>query len=51
MPRKVLDVSKINALGWTSSIELSEGIKSTYEWFLTQDQQQLRGVHPVGADS
>jgi len=51
MPRKVLDVSKINALGWTASIELSEGIKSTYQWFLTQDEQQLRGVHPVGADS
>jgi GDP-L-fucose synthase len=32
-PRKLLDVSKINALGWRSRIGLREGIKGTYEWF------------------
>jgi GDP-L-fucose synthase len=37
MPRKVLDVSRVNELGWTSSTELRSGIESTYEWFLTQD--------------
>ncbi|WP_423980283.1 GDP-L-fucose synthase [Ilumatobacter sp.] len=36
MPRKVLDVSKLNALGWKPSIDLDEGIASTYEWFLDQ---------------
>jgi GDP-L-fucose synthase len=33
-PRKLLDVTRINSLGWKSSIELIDGIQSTYEWFL-----------------
>ncbi len=33
-PRKLLDTSKINALGWRPLISMDEGIKSTYEWFL-----------------
>ena len=33
-PRKLLDVSRINALGWKATIELREGIASTYGWFL-----------------
>ena len=33
-PRKVLDISKIQSLGWQPQIELREGIKSTYEWYL-----------------
>lgn len=33
-PRKLLDTTRINDLGWTSSIGLEEGIRSTYEWFL-----------------
>ena len=32
-PRKLLDVSRITALGWTSQIGLEDGIRSTYEWF------------------
>ncbi len=38
-PRKLLDVSRLNGLGWRSKIPLGEGIKTTYEWFL--DNQQL----------
>ena len=34
MPRKVLDTSKINDLGWSPKIELDAGIKGTYDWFL-----------------
>lgn len=33
-PRKLLDVSRINALGWQARIPLTDGIRSTYEWFL-----------------
>ena len=34
MPRKVLDVSKLAGLGWTAQTSLTEGIVSTYAWFL-----------------
>jgi GDP-L-fucose synthase len=37
MPRKVLDVSRINAMGWTATTSLRDGIASTYEWFLAQN--------------
>jgi GDP-L-fucose synthase len=33
-PKKLLDSSKMRALGWEPKISLEEGIKSTYEWFL-----------------
>src|SRR5947208_12673269 len=32
--RKLLDVTKLRALGWTPSIPLRDGIARTYEWFL-----------------
>ena len=35
-PRKLLDVSKIHALGWHHRIELEEGIKETYRWYVEQ---------------
>ena len=34
-PRKVLDVSKIRALGWNASIPLQDGIAATYTWYRT----------------
>ncbi len=40
-PRKLLDVSKINSLGWQGRISLEEGSRSTYEWFL-ENQDTLR---------
>ena len=33
-PRKLLDVSKISALGWRASIPLEEGIRETFCWYL-----------------
>lgn len=32
-PRKLLDVSKLNNLGWRSQISFREGLASTYEWY------------------
>ena len=32
-PRKLLDVSRLNDLGWEAQISLEEGIKDTYQWF------------------
>ena len=34
-PRKLLDISKINKLGWAAETSLKTGIKKTYEWYLT----------------
>jgi len=34
MPRKLLDVSRLNNLGWKSEIRLNEGLKSVYGWYL-----------------
>jgi GDP-L-fucose synthase len=42
-PRKLLDVTRLNALGWKSTIELPEGIRSAYEWFLA-NQDTARGL-------
>src|SRR5437016_6280387 len=36
-PRKLLDVSRIHALGWRHRIGLREGIARTYEWFLENE--------------
>lgn len=33
-PRKLLDVSRLHALGWQAETSLEEGIERTYEWFL-----------------
>ena len=40
MPRKLLDVSRLHALGWKHHIELTDGIQSTYEWFLAHHPSQ-----------
>ena len=35
-PRKLLDVSRLTALGWKPRINLREGIRATYEWYLRE---------------
>lgn len=37
-PRKLLDVSRINSLGWKAAIGLEEGIRSTYAWYLANEK-------------
>ncbi|WGZ94046.1 MAG: GDP-L-fucose synthase [Candidatus Thiothrix putei] len=34
-PRKLLDVSRLKSLGWEPQISLPDGLKSTYEWFVS----------------
>lgn len=34
-PRKVLDVDKINRLGWQAKTSLEDGVRKTYNWYLT----------------
>lgn len=41
MPRKLLDTSRINALGWRPSITLRDGLASTYAWYLEHEQAIL----------
>lgn len=43
-PRKVLDVSRLEALGWSSRIELRDGIESTYQWYLANQERFVRGL-------
>jgi GDP-L-fucose synthase len=41
-PRKLLDVSRLQELGWRARIGLREGIEATYRWFL-ENRESFRG--------
>jgi GDP-L-fucose synthase len=43
-PRKLLDVTRLHALGWRHRIELREGIESTYQWFLENQDTARMGA-------
>jgi GDP-L-fucose synthase len=35
-PRKLLDTSRLNRLGWSPRISLREGLCRTYDWFVRE---------------
>jgi GDP-L-fucose synthase len=41
-PRKLMDVSRLAALGWRAGIGLEDGLRDAYRWFL-DNQSQFRG--------
>lgn len=42
-PRKLMDVSRLNALGWDYTIDLKDGLKDAYEWFLNNPDTARMG--------
>jgi GDP-L-fucose synthase len=41
MPRKLLDVSRVQALGWHHAIDLNDGLQRTWDWY--RDAPEVRG--------
>ena len=41
-PRKLMDVSRIRALGWKHRITLTEGIRGAYAWYLAHSAEARR---------
>ena len=40
--RKLCDVSKLHALGWHHSVEIEDGVKKLYDWYLKSDTNGKR---------
>jgi len=47
-PRKLMDVSRLKAAGWTAKTDLKTGIEKTYAWYL-EHQDSIRGREAVAA--
>jgi len=47
MPRKLLDVTRLHALGWRHRTGLREGLESTYRWFLQNQRTARLSVAPT----
>ena len=38
-PRKLMDVSRLKNLGWQYSLSLEDGLRKTYEWFVSNEKK------------
>lgn len=43
-PRKLLDVSRMKALGWSAKTSLEEGLHKTYAWYRSHDPSQVEST-------
>lgn len=43
-PRKLVDVQKLNSLGWEAKISLNEGLQQAYNWFLKNTENVASGA-------
>ena len=41
-PRKLLDVSRLHALGWSATTTLEAGLRATYDWVCANEAQLRR---------
>jgi len=41
-PRKLIDVSRLSSMGWKYTTELEEGLKKTYEWYLSKHYEDSK---------
>lgn len=41
MPQKLLDVTRLNNLGWQAKISIYEGIKRTYKFYVSEDEKKI----------
>jgi len=42
-PRKLLNVSRIQAMGWSPTVKLESGLQQTYQWFCQEIDKRLSG--------
>jgi GDP-L-fucose synthase len=47
-PRKLLEITKLNNLGWQPTTALADGLRTTYRWF-RENQLRVRGLETVSA--
>ncbi|MDE2135354.1 MAG: hypothetical protein KGM97_07470 [Alphaproteobacteria bacterium] len=40
MPRKVMDVSHLAALGWKAQTRLQDGLKAAYDWYAANAERK-----------
>ena len=48
IPRKVLDVSRLNAMGWHPRVALREGLDNAYRWYVEHAADKAGAAPAVG---